>query len=92
MNCIILDEILFAQKDPMSELVRKKYIHPSIHLPTYLSANPAWGQSFQAHSSHYHSLRHLGEGSCPVVSADSYVGFYFPSKPSKMLNTEGVDP
>lgn len=84
MKCIILDEILFAlfvsEKNLCASFNEEVYIyiHISIAIAVsiHVSANPAWGQSSQAHSSHYASLKHLGEGSCLVVWANSYVGFF----------------
>lgn len=72
----------------MSELLRKKYT--SVHLDIVIN-EPSLRTVIPRTSSHWASLGRLGKGSCPVVSADTSVGFSFPSEPSVMLDTKGVD-
>lgn len=72
---------LSQKKEPLSKLLRKKYI--------YLQIQPE--ESFQAHSCHFASFRYLGERSCPVVSA-GFCGLLLPISPFTMLHTKGVDP
>lgn len=71
----------------MTELLRKKYT--SVHLDIVIN-EPSLRTVTPGTSSHWAALGRLGEGRCPVVSADTSVGFSFPSGPSVMLDAKGV--
>ena len=90
-SCFIFrwDFVCFVclKKEPMSELLRKKYT--SGHLDIVINK-----PSLMNHSTHQLSLgflRRPGEGSYPVVSADTSLGSSFPSEPSVMLDAQDMD-